>query len=267
MLQISVNGKALSFQTKQFSGGEEHIVLEDITNNMENQHIKIHALIRSSSKLMQLLLLVDAIKRRFSNIVAFELELPYIPYARQDRQCNLGEAFSLKVLAQLINQCGFSRVYVDDPHSDVAPALLDNCVIRSQHELIMAHCNVNSSFLSFVQQAQLVSPDAGSNKKMLGVCQALHKESFIRADKVRDTSTGRISETLVYSDSIDSSVLIVDDICDGGHTFTALAQVLKDKGATQVGLYVTHGIFSKGKESLIQAGIDNIFSFHDWTKF
>src|SRR5690554_6981454 len=97
MLQISVNGKALSFQTKQFSGGEEHIVLEDITNNMENQHIKIHALIRSSSKLMQLLLLVDAIKRRFSNIVAFELELPYIPYARQDRQCNLGEAFSLKV--------------------------------------------------------------------------------------------------------------------------------------------------------------------------
>src|SRR5690554_7160732 len=74
MLQISVNGKALSFQTKQFSGGEEHIVLEDITNNMESQHIKIHALIRSSSKLMQLLLLVDAIKRRFSNIVAFRSE-------------------------------------------------------------------------------------------------------------------------------------------------------------------------------------------------
>src|SRR5690554_7273439 len=92
MLQISVNGKALSFQTKQFSGGEEHIVLEDITNNMENQHIKIHALIRSSSKLMQLLLLVDAIKRRFSNIVAFELELPYIPYARDRKSTRLNSS-------------------------------------------------------------------------------------------------------------------------------------------------------------------------------
>src|SRR5690554_8239457 len=102
MLQISVNGKALSFQTKQFSGGEEHIVLEDITNNMENQHIKIYALIRSSSKLMQLLLLVDAIKRRFSIIVVFEFELTCILYALLDRHCNLGDGFSLKVLAQFI---------------------------------------------------------------------------------------------------------------------------------------------------------------------
>ena len=270
MLKIYINKQPLPFQAKRFAGGEEHVILTATSaiaeaQNLAPVHLSIFALIQSSSELMQLLLLVDALKQQFKNIASFELELPYIPYARQDRICNAGEAFSLKIFCQLINQCGFSAVYVDDPHSDVAPALLDRCVIRPQHEILVAHCQTEPSFNAFVEQAQLVSPDAGSNKKMLAVCQALHKNSFIRADKIRDVATGKISETIVYSDVISGKVLIVDDICDGGRTFTTLAQQLKAKGAEQVGLYVTHGIFAHGKAPLVEAGIDAIFARYDWS--
>jgi|SRR5690554_1570026 len=263
MLEVLLDGHPLPLHSKQFAGGEEHIMLTP--TNAAPSRIEINALIQSSSELMQLLLINDALKRQFLNH-PIALHLPYIPYARQDRVCNAGESFSLQVFAQLINQCGFSTVTVDDPHSDVAPALLERCVTRPQQELLVLHSHNNDEFQAFVQQAQLVSPDAGSNKKMLAVCQALGKDSFIRADKIRDVATGRISETIVYSDVLSGKVLIVDDICDGGRTFIALAQALKAKGAASVGLYVTHGIFSYGKEPLIQAGIDAVFSFYDWTK-
>lgn len=265
MFNILINNQPLAFQTRQFAGGEEHITLAPIELNDTPAHVRIFALLTNSSQLVQLLLLVDALKRQFTQIATFELELPYIPYARQDRVCNPGESFSLKVFTELINQCHFSTVYVDDPHSDVAPALLERCVIRPQHQLLVDYCQQQADFRHFVNSAQLVSPDAGSNKKILSVCKALNKDSFIRADKIRDVATGRITETTVYADKIDSNVLIVDDICDGGRTFVALAQVLKEKGAKQVGLYVTHGIFSHGKDNLLQAGIDAIFSLHDWT--
>jgi ribose-phosphate pyrophosphokinase len=56
--------------------------------------------------------------------------------------------------------------------------------------------------------------------------------------------------------------LIVDDICDGGATFVALARKLREAGAIEVSLFVTHGIFSKGKDL---EGIDNIYTTGSFT--
>ena len=56
------------------------------------------------------------------------------------------------------------------------------------------------------------------------------------------------------------TILIIDDICDGGMTFKLTAERLKELGAKEVHLYVTHGIFSKGLETLRESGIDRIFT-------
>src|SRR5690606_9183680 len=163
---------------------DEHITLAPIELNDTPAQVRIFPLRSNSSQPVQLLLSVDALKRQFTQIATFELELPDIPYARKERVCTPWEYCSTNVFNELINQCHFSTVYVDDPHSDVAPALLERCVIRPQHQLLVDYCQQQADFRHFVNSAQLVSPDAGSNKKILSVCKALNKDSFIRADKI-----------------------------------------------------------------------------------
>jgi len=68
----------------------------------------------------------------------------------------------------------------------------------------------------------------------------------IQAHKVRNLKTGEIIKTEVLGNVEGKNVLIADDICDGGRTFIELAKVLKNEGALEVSLFITHGIFSKG---------------------
>lgn len=98
----------------------------------------------------------------------------------------------------------------------------------------------------------LISPDAGSNKKIFDLAKSInYTGEIIRCDKLRDISTGKIIETIVYKDDLKGrDVIIVDDICDGGNTFIQLAKVLKQKNAGKIYLVVTHGIFSAGFDGL-----------------
>jgi ribose-phosphate pyrophosphokinase len=80
--------------------------------------------------------------------------------------------------------------------------------------------------------------------------------------------TGNITATKVDSNTStfvgsNKRFLIVDDICDGGRTFTELAKVLKKWTDMPVDLYVTHGIFSKGM-SVFDGLIDNIYCANPW---
>jgi ribose-phosphate pyrophosphokinase len=83
---------------------------------------------------------------------------------------------------------------------------------------------------------------------------------FIYGEKVRDQASGRITSYQVVGDAKGKRVLIIDDICDGGQTFMLLTRELLSAGASQVVLFVTHGIFSKGIRSLFDSGISQIFT-------
>jgi ribose-phosphate pyrophosphokinase len=98
----------------------------------------------------------------------------------------------------------------------------------------------------------LISPDAGSNKKIYDLAKSIgYTNEIIRCDKLRDIPTGQIIETIVYKDDFDGKdAIIVDDICDGGKTFIELAKVLKQKNVGKIYLVITHGIFSQGFEGL-----------------
>ena len=255
VLQSGIKHDIKSFT---FSGGEESVNVPMVSPNV---HCMIFALIRNSADVLKLLMVHDALKRQL-NAGLISLNMPYIPYARQDRVCNQGEAFSLQVFSRLINGCNFDKVYVSDPHSDVAPALLNNVSIMPSSSIIMDSSYKWAKYLD----ALVVSPDAGANKKVADTCKALGIESFIRADKSRNLLTGEILNTEVYCDDLDGrNCIIFDDICDGGRTFIELGKALKLKGAGDVGLFVTHGIFSKGKK-VFDGSIDDVYSLYDWTE-
>jgi ribose-phosphate pyrophosphokinase len=248
----------IPFNEITFSGGEQHI---NVSTYKDLSTCQIVARVQSSSDLMKLFMLHNAVRLKGAETV--DLVLPYVPYARQDRACAEGDAFSLKVFGNLLNSVGFDSVCVVDPHSDVTPAVIDNCRVISQMDII----SKSDVLTNLLLNTTIISPDAGSNKKMHSLSNYTSKE-FIRADKLRDVFTGDIKETVVYCDNLGgNNVTIVDDICDGGRTFIELAKALKHKNCGEVNLFITHGIFSKGVENLYNNYIDKIYttnSFNEW---
>lgn len=258
MFKITKGTVELSFTSFTFPGGEVSVRLDPFNPGFYDPKgtITLTARLRNSEDIMKLALLKDALSHKDGNPV--RLFMPYVPYGRQDRVCNEGESFSLKVFAEMLNAMRFSEVVIFDPHSDVTPALIDRVKVISQKDII-------HHWPDLINRIQfgtiIVSPDAGANKKIGDIAAYLGHTNFIRADKLRDLSTGKIKETIVYADDLkDKMIVILDDICDGGKTFTELATVLKAKGAAKVVLYVTHGIFSKGLDTLYSGGIDEIWT-------
>lgn len=233
----------------QFAGGEEHVRLyTEPLGFDEVVHVTAH--LRSSADVMALLLVTDALRRIGAQRIW--LDVPYLPYARQDRVCASGEALSLRVFCDLINSQGYEWVTVWDAHSDVATALLKRGVNVGPEEFL------ESTRLIDWSRTKLVAPDAGALKKTAAVAKYFHT-TFIRADKTRDAVTGEITGTVVHGDHVgDRDLLIVDDICDGGRTFIELARELRKLTTGRVMLYVTHGIFSRGTE-VFDGLIDRVF--------
>jgi ribose-phosphate pyrophosphokinase len=243
--------RPITFTTLKFAGGEMHVKITS-TAEASLSGFTIHAHLHSSDDIMELALVTDAVRRKY-NHPKIRLVCPYFPYARQDRVCAPGEALSVKVMADLIiNALAFESVEVWDAHSDVTPALL-NRVVNLGPEILARDLLINDP------KTTLVSPDAGAIKKIHKVAETF-KLPMIRADKIRDVNNGNILETVVYSGHVgDRHLLIVDDICDGGRTFTELAAVLRPLTRGHILLYVTHGIFSKGLD-VFEGLIDHVYS-------
>ena len=178
-------------------------------------------------------------------VKAIDLFIPYFPAARQDRLMVSGEPLSVKVYSDIINSLQLNKVTVFDPHSEVTPALLNNCEVMSNHLFIKKVLAAISS------NVKLISPDGGALKKIYKTSAYLGGVEVVECSKSRNVKTGRLSGFKVYHDDLDGSpCLIVDDICDGGATFIGLAEALKKKNAGDLYLAVSHGIFSKGFEEL-----------------
>lgn len=163
-----------------------------------------------------------------------ELVMPYIPNARMDRVKNFDEIFTLKYFAEFINSLGFSKVRVRDPHSSVSEALINNLYIENIKPYIdRAILKVAKSDLL------LYFPDEGAMKRY----SALYPNAkYAFGIKRRDWRTGKIEGISVVNEEFvaGSDILIIDDICSRGGTFYHSAKALKDLGANQISLYVTH---------------------------
>lgn len=252
--------------TRTFPGGEvfpRPMTVE--TNTGGSTQAIIRASLTSSDQVMSLLMLNDALEREgFFNGRESILQIGYFPYARQDREANHGESLSVKVMAGLINNMCFDQVQILDPHSDVTPAVLRECVVIPAYAPVLSRTDLPELF----KNAILVSPDAGAEKKTLAFAKAVgNEQEILRAGKTRCTETGRITGTWVapydYGHEFDAAqdFVFLDDICDGGRTFMELRKAVFAAAKGKVRsfhLHATHGIFSKGLECLL--GLDGFDS-------
>ena len=207
---------------------------------------------------------VDLVRLMFLRDLAPDAPNLYISYlmaARMDRAID-GGPFSLRCVTNLINSMGFERVRVFCPHSPVSLELLNNSDADEMKEATF-YDRAILRFLGEGEEARtsdefsIVSPDKGAAARMQGSLFGKWYKNAPRVvlDKVRNVSTGRITGLEHCEGEVRPTCIILDDLCDGGATFCAAADVLRSKGAEHVHLAVCHGIFSKGTPIM---GIDSI---------
>jgi ribose-phosphate pyrophosphokinase len=233
-----------------FPGGEPHFELLE-PFNVRDQYIWVNAPLTNANDLVELLAAVDAIKR--AKPARLGLFIPYFPAARQDRlePCR---AFTLKIYADLINRLEADCVVVADPHSDVTPALLNNCKVIKQSEIVSDAFTEHGMSMPESDYIGVIAPDLGAAKKANEVAAALHIPC-IQAKKKRDPKTGALSGFDCELLWREGKYLMVDDIADGGGTFIGLLDYIRRHihhgFDSTFDLYTTHGIYSKGREVLL----------------
>lgn len=186
-----------------------------------------------------------------NGVVFVHLVMPYIPNARQDRVKTNEDVFTLKYFAEFINSLGFNSVTVLDPHSSVSEALIDNLIIESPERFIQRAIND-----VYTRERNLITfyPDEGAMKRYSGML----KMNYAFGIKKRDWRTGVIQGLDVsgQTDKIkDSAVLIIDDICSKGGTFYHSAKKLRELGAKNIYLYVSHCENSVLYGDMIKSGL------------
>ena len=192
---------------------------------------KIEWYFESNEELVVLMFLTKHL-RSYDNTKKIILSLPYIPNARQDRVKTSEDVFTLKYFADIINYLNFNQIQVLDPHSSVSEALINNIVPCEPKVYIgKAIWNCNPDILFF--------PDEGAMKRYSSMAPLGYAFGF----KKRDWVTGQIQglDVAGCTDKIkNSKILIVDDICSRGGTFLHSAKKLKELGAKEIYLYITH---------------------------
>lgn len=254
----------IKFELFCFPDGQQQIVvkLTDKQKAIINGDLPFKVVIQSRlnnwSDLEKICCAVASLRE--AGVKSISLYVPYFLGSRSDRKFEEGSNNYLKdVITPVINSLGFENVTVLDPHSDVLEACIHNFkkltnvnfvkLVINQHKQTYSINNINKEIV-------FVSPDAGAAKKIFKVSSELNfTGDTIICSKDRGTD-GKINKTIVpikvNSDSLDKHYIIIDDICDGGATFVAIAEEIKKsvgEGA-KIFLIVTHGIFSKGFQEL-----------------
>jgi ribose-phosphate pyrophosphokinase len=205
---------------------------------------------RPNHNLMELLIMVDALKR--ASVRSIVAVLPYYAYARQDRKDKGRVPITAKLVANLLEKAGVTRVLTMDLHTEQIQGFFD---------IPVDNLYARPLFIRTIKQLGLkdliiVSPDVGSNKMARKFAEDLNVDLAI-VDK-RRVDSQKIEVNALIGDVRVKNVILVDDICSTGGTLKTAAQVCRENGAKSVRAIVTHGLFIG--DGLKSSGIEQIFA-------
>ena len=188
-----------------------------------------------NSYLMELLIMVDALKRASArSIVAV---IPHYGYARQDRRGKGREPITAKLVADLLQKTGVTRVLTMDLHTEQIQGFFDIPVDNLYARPVLGEA---------IQKWQLdklvvVTPDIGSIKLARSFAEMLKVDLAI-VDK-RRINAHQVEMTALIGEVEKRDVLLVDDMCSTGGTLKTASWVCKKAGAGRICAAITHGLF------------------------
>ena len=221
---------------KKFSDGEIYI---EINENIRGNSIFVIQSVSSpaNDNLMELLLCIDALKRSSAkNITAV---IPYFGYARQDRKVVPRTSISAKLVSNLITKAGADRVVTVDLHAGQIQGFFDIPVDNLFATPIFAkHIKKKIKTKNII----CVAPDVGGVERARALGKKLDVGLAI-VDK-RRPSPGKSQVMNVIGNVKNKICILTDDIIDSGGTIVNAADALIKRGAKEVHVYATHGVFS-----------------------
>ena len=228
--------KLVNTNIKRFADGEIYV---EINENIRGNSIFV---VQSTDNpandnLMELLICIDALRR--SSAKSITAVIPYFGYARQDRKVVPRTAISAKLVSNLITNAGANRILSVDLHAGQVQGFFDIPV-----DNLFATPIFTKHIKKKIKSNNLicVSPDVGGVERTRALSRRINVNIAI-IDK-RRPSPGRSEVMNIVGDVKNKTCVIVDDIIDSGGTIFNAAQVLKDKGAKEVYVYITHAVLS-----------------------
>jgi ribose-phosphate pyrophosphokinase len=227
--------KLVNSNIKRFADGEVYV---EINENIRGNSIFV---VQSTSNpandnLMELLICIDALRRSSAkNITAV---IPYFGYARQDRKVVPRTAISAKLVSNLITNAGANRILSVDLHAGQIQGFFD---------IPVDNLFATPIFARYIKKIKLnnlvcVSPDVGGVERTRALSRRINSSIAI-IDK-RRAAPGKSEVMNIVGNVVNKNCVIVDDIIDSGGTIVNAAKALKDKGAKDIYVFITHAVLS-----------------------
>ncbi len=228
--------KLVNSNIKRFADGEIYV---EINENIRGNSIFVIQSISTpaNDNLMELLICIDALRRSSAkNITAV---IPYFGYARQDRKVVPRTAISAKLVSNLITNAGAHRIVTVDLHAGQIQGFFDIPV-----DNLFSTPIFSKHIKKYISNKNIicVAPDVGGVERARALGQKLNVGLAI-VDK-RRSAPGKSQVMNIIGNVKGKNCLLVDDIIDSGGTIVNAAKALKEKGAKDVYVYVTHGVLS-----------------------
>jgi ribose-phosphate pyrophosphokinase len=246
------------YEITTFPDGEPHIVLEPKDLDRKCSYVVI-CRITNPNELFILMQVGDILNRQG---VEWTLTITYLMSQRMDRVINFEEAFSLKLVADVINSIHPKSVSIFEPHSERAISLIENS----------SPMDMSQKFSEILKGKIICYPDAGAAERYL---TGEHHEGYIIMEKERDLQDkGRIKslkiktlDQMAYESA--RPIIISDDLCDGGGTFVWAADILKKEYPNRsLEILVRHMVNPAGLARLAEK-FDHVYitnSYKDWSE-
>jgi ribose-phosphate pyrophosphokinase len=240
-------------EVKVFPDGESKITLSGKLS--KNKTIVVQSIYPPvDSNLIQALVLTSKAKEYSNEVIVV---IPYLGYARQDREFLPGEIVTMKVLGKLFKGAGASKVIVVDIHSKMG---LKYFKIKSEN--VTAVPDLAKYFKKInLKNPLVVSPDQGGKERAKEFAKQFGSE-FIALSKTRDRKTGKVKIKTTGLDEVKGrDLILVDDMISTGGSIVKATEFLKKQKCNRVFVACTHGLLMNSAEKKIRkAGVSKIIS-------
>ena len=189
-----------------------------------------------SDNLMELLLMIDAAKRASAHYIT--AVIPYFGLARQDRKDKPRVSIGSKMVADVLEAVGASRIMTMDLHA---------AQIQGFFDIPVDHLDASVIFIPYIKALNLqtlviAAPDMGGTHRARVVAKALNVDMVV-CDKERKRAN-EVASMSIIGNVEGADIVIVDDLVDTANTLAKAAKLIKEKGAASVRAFCTHPVLS-----------------------
>ena len=251
-LSKKIKANLVNSQIRVFPDGESKITL--IGKISKKKSVVVQSMYPPvDTNLVQALSLITKAKENSSEVVVV---IPYMGYARQDREFLPGEIVTMKVLGKLFKSAGASKIIVVDIHSSIG---LKHFSIKTKNVTAIPDLVGFFKKLS-LKNPLIVSPDQGGKERAKEFAKEFNSD-YIALKKTRDRKTGKVKIKTKNLEVKNRDLILVDDIISTGGSIIKATQFLKKQKCKRIYVACIHALLMNDAEKKIKkAGVTSIIS-------